>query len=117
VSVGTAHETAQFAVETLRRWGHHMGHSAYPQAQEILITADGGGRTGSRSRRWQLELQRLADETGLAIPVCHFPPGTSKWNKSEHRMFCQITENWRGRPLSSHEVSVNLLANTTTATG
>ncbi len=117
VSVGTDHDTAQFAVETLRRWWHHMGHSAYPQAQEILITADGGGSNGSRSRLWKLEFQRLVDETGLAITVCHFPPGTSKWNKIEHRMFCHITENWRGRPLISHDVIVNLIANTTTATG
>ena len=117
VSVGTDHDTAQFAVETLRRWWYQMGHAAYPQAGELLITADGGGSNGSRSRRWKVELQHLADETGLALTVCHFPPGTSKWNKIEHRMFCHITQNWRGRPLISHDVIVNLIANTTTATG
>lgn len=117
VSVGTDHDTAQFAVETLRQWWQHMGHAAYPKARALLLTADGGGSNGSRSRLWKLELQRLADETGLAITVCHFPPSTSKWNKIEHRMFCHITENWRGRPLISHEVIVNLIANTTTATG
>jgi hypothetical protein len=117
VSVGTDHDTAQFAVETLRRWWHHMGASAYPGARELLLTADGGGSNGSRSRLWKVELQRLADETGLAITVCHFPPGTSKWNKIEHRMFCHITENWRGRPLINHEVIVSLIANTTTRTG
>jgi hypothetical protein len=117
VSVGTDHDTAQFAVETLRRWWHHMGAPTYPQAQELLITADGGGSNGSRSRLWKRELQRLADETGLAITICHFPPGTSKWNKIEHRMFCHITENWRGRPLISHDVIVHLIAHTTTTTG
>jgi Rhodopirellula transposase DDE domain len=117
VSVGTDHDTAQFAVETLRRWWYQMGHAAYPQARELLITADGGGSNGSRSRLWKVELQQLADETGLALTVCHFPPGTSKWNKIEHRMFCHITQNWRGRPLISHDVIVNLIANTTTATG
>ena len=117
VSVGTDHDTAQFAVETLRRWWHHLGHATYPKAQELLLTADGGGSNGSRSRLWKLELQRLADETGVALTVCHFPPGTSKWNKIEHRLFCHSTENWRGRPLISHEVIVNLIANTTTATG
>lgn len=117
VSVGTGHDTAQFAVETLRRWWHHMGRPAYPQAQELLIIADGGGSHGSRSRLWKVEVQRLADETGLTITVCHLPPGTSKWNKIEHRMFCHITENWRGRPLISHEVIVNLIAHTTTQTG
>jgi len=117
VSVGTDHDTAQFAVETLRRWWQHMGRPAYPHAQELLIIADGGGSNGSRSRLWKVELQRLADTTGLRLTVCHLPPGTSKWNKIEHRMFCHITENWRGRPLISHEVIVNLIAHTTTQTG
>ena len=96
VSVGTDHDTAQFAVESLRRWWYHMGRQVYPQAAKLLITADGGGSNASRNRLWKIELQRLADETGLTIQVCHFPPGTSKWNKIEHRMFCHITENWRG---------------------
>jgi hypothetical protein len=117
VSVGTDHDTAQFAVQTLRRWWEQMGHLVYPQAHELMITADGGGSNGSRCRLWKIELQRLADETGLMITVCHFPPGTSKWNKIEHRMFSHITENWRGRPLLSHEVIVNLIANTTTEAG
>lgn len=115
VSVGTDHDTAQFAVETLRRWWYKMGITAYAEARELLITADGGGSNGSRSRLWKLELQCLSDDTGLTIQVCHFPPGTSKWNKIEHRMFCHITANWRGRPLVSHEVIVNLIANTTAA--
>jgi hypothetical protein len=117
VSVGTDHDTAQFAVETLRRWWWQMGVKRYPAATDLLVTADGGGSNGSRCRLWKLELQRLADETGLNITVCHFPPSTSKWNKIEHRMFCHITENWRGRPLISHEVVVNLIAHTTTRTG
>ena len=117
VSVGTDHDTAQFAVETLRRWWYKMGVAAYAEANELLITADGGGSNARRSRLWKFELQRLTDETGLTITVCHFPPGTSKWNKIEHRMFCHITANWRGRPLVSHEVIVNLIANTTTHTG
>ena len=111
------HDTAQFAVETLRRWWRSMGGSAYPRARELLVIADGGGSNASRSRLWKVELQRLADETGLQITVCHLPPGTSKWNKIEHRMFCHITENWRGRPLISHEVIVNLIAHTMTQTG
>jgi transposase len=117
VSVGVDHDTAEFAVETLRRWWHHMGHEAYPQATRLLITADGGGSNGSRCRLWKVELQKLADELGLQLSVCHFPPGTSKWNKIEHRMFCHITENWRGRPLVSREVVVNLIGHTTTKTG
>jgi hypothetical protein len=117
VSVGCDHDTAQFAVETLRRWWQQMGGHCYPAATALLVTADGGGSNGSRSRLWKLELQKLADETGLQITVCHFPPGTSKWNKIEHRMFCHITENWRGRPLVSHEVIVHLIANTTTRKG
>ena len=117
VSVGIDHDTAEFAVETLRRWWRNMGSQVYPQAKQLLITADGGGSNGSRCRLWKVELQGLADETGLRISVCHFPPGTSKWNKIEHRMFCHITENWRGRPLVSREVVVNLIGHTTTKTG
>jgi transposase len=117
VSVGVDHDTAEFAVETIRRWWHHMGQPTYPRAKRLLITADGGGSNGSRNRLWKLELQKLADESGLRISVCHFPPGTSKWNKIEHQMFCHITENWRGRPLVSREVVVNLIGHTTTKTG
>ena len=117
VSVGIDHDTAEFAVETVRRWWWHMGREVYPQAKRLLITADGGGSNGSRCRLWKVELQRLADEIGLHISVCHFPPGTSKWNKIEHRMFCHITENWRGRPLVSPEVVVNLIGHTTTPPG
>ena len=117
VNVGTDHNTAAFAVESIRRWWSAMGKTAYPQASSLLITADGGGSNGSRVRLWKLELQRLADETGVAIAVCHFPPGTSKWNKIEHRLFSFISQNWRGKPLVSHEVIVNLIAATTTKTG
>jgi transposase len=117
VSVGTTHDTAQFAVATLRQWWFRMGMAMYPNAKELLITADGGGSNGARCRLWKAELQKFADETDLRITVCHFPPGTSKWNKIEHRMFCHITGNWRGRPLSSYEVIVNLIANTTTSAG
>ena len=117
VSVGIDHDTAEFAVETLRRWWRNMGSKVYPRAKQLLITADGGGSNGSRCRLWKVELQGLADEIGLRIAVCHFPPGTSKWNKIEHRMFCHITENWRGRPLVSREVVVNLIGHTTTKTG
>jgi hypothetical protein len=117
VNVGTDHDTAAFAVESIRGWWRSMGRKAYPQASELLITADGGGSNSSRSRLWKLELQKLADETGLSIAVRHFPPGTSKWNKVEHRLFSHITQNWRGRPLESHEAIVNLIANTTTNTG
>ena len=117
VSVGVDHDTAAFAVQTLRRWWYQMGQQNYPQAKELLVIADGGGSNGSRCRQWKLELQQLADETGLSIRVCHLPPGTSKWNKIEHRLFSQITENWRGRPLVSHEAVVNLIAHTTTQSG
>ncbi len=117
VSVGVDHDTAEFAVETLRQWWRNMGDRVYPEATKLLVTADGGGSNGSRCRLWKVELQRLASETGLHISVCHFPPGTSKWNKIEHRMFCHITENWRGRPLVSREVVVNLIGHTTTGTG
>ncbi len=117
VSVGTDHDTAEFAMETIRRWWLQMGSKSYPGAREVLILADGGGSNGSRTKLWKMALQKLADETGIAISVCHFPPGTSKWNKIEHRMFCHITENWRGKPLVSHEVIVNLIGNTTTPKG
>jgi transposase len=117
VSVGVDHDTAAFAVESIRRWWWSMGYSLYPQATRLLITADAGGSNGYRLRLWKLELQKLADETGLEIAVCHFPPGTSKWNKIEHRLFSAITQNWRGKPLVSHEVVVNLIGATTTTTG
>jgi hypothetical protein len=117
VSVGVDHDTAEFAVATLQRWWHQMGQRMYPQAQQLLITADGGGSNGSRLRLWKVAVQKFSDATGLEISVCHFPPGTSKWNKIEHRLFSQITENWRGRPLVSLEVIVNLIANTTTDAG
>jgi len=117
VNVGTDHDTAAFAVGSIRRWWDSMGRAQYPEAKRLLITADGGGSNGSRVRLWKLELQRLASETGLRIAVCHFPPGTSKWNKIEHRLFSFISQNWRGRPLVSHEVIVNLIAATTTETG
>ena len=117
VSVGIDHDTAEFATETIRRWWKEMGRPTYRAAKELLITADGGGSNGTRNRLWKVCLQHLADETGLQIGVCHFPPGTSKWNKIEHRMFCHITQNWRGRPLTSRAVVVNLIGNTRTSTG
>jgi len=117
VSVGADHDTAAFAVQTIRRWWQSVGRRAYPNATELLITADGGGSNGARVRLWKLELQRLADEIGIPIRVCHFPPGTSKWNKIEHRLFSFISTNWRGEPLISHEVMLNLIANTKTRTG
>jgi hypothetical protein len=117
VSVGTDNDTSAFAVESIRRWWKMMGQETYPGARQLLITADSGGSNGSRRRLWKLELQKLADETGLEISVCHFPPGTSKWNKIEHRLFSFITKNWHGKPLVSHEVIVNLIAATTTKTG
>ena len=117
VSVGTDHDTSAFAVQTIRRWWFTMGCQRYPKAKELTITADGGGSNGYRVRLWKLELSRLAQETGLRIRVCHFPPGTSKWNKIEHRLFSFITMNWRGRPLVSHEVIVQLIANTKTRSG
>jgi len=117
VSVGINHDTAEFAVATIRRWWKRMGHSFYPQATELLITADGGGSNGSRVRLWKIEIQKLAEELDMTIHVCHFPPGTSKWNKIEHRMFCHISENWRGRPLDDRAVVVNLIANTRTEKG
>ena len=117
VSVGVDHDTASFAVETIRRWWYAMGQEKYPRAEKLLITADGGGSNGSRVRLWKVELQRLADETGLVIGVSHFPPGTSKWNKIEHRLFSFISKNWRGQPLTSLQVIVNLIAGTTTKKG
>jgi transposase len=117
VSVGLDHDTAEFAVATLQRWWEQMGMEAYPQAIHVLVIADGGGSNGTRTRLWKAELQRFADETQLHISVCHLPPGTSKWNKIEHRLFAYITLNWRGRPLISHEVIVNLIADTRTTKG
>jgi transposase len=117
VSVGVDHDTAEFAVESIRRWWRSMGQQAYPKATSLLITADGGGSNGSRVRLWKLELQKLADESALSIAVCHFPPGTSKWNKIEHRLFSRITQNWRGKPLISLEVIVSLIAATRTTSG
>jgi Rhodopirellula transposase DDE domain len=117
VSVGIDHDTAQFAVESIRRWWYEMGVSIYSRAQHLLITADCGGSNGYRVKLWKLELQHLADETGLTLHICHFPPGTSKWNKIEHRMFCHISQNWRGRPLTSRQVIVKLISHTTTHTG
>ena len=117
VSVGVDHDTASFAVESIRRWWRSMGQPLYPGATRLLITADAGGSNGYRLRLWKLELQRLADQLGLEIAVCHLPPGTSKWNKIEHRLFSAITQNWRGKPLVSHEVVVNLIGATTTTTG
>ena len=117
VSVGVDHDTSAFAVETIRRWWYRMGQQSYPQATELLITADSGGSNGSRVRLWKVELQRLADETGLELRVCHLPPGTSKWNKIEHRLFSFISQNWIGKPLVSHQVIVDLIAATSTKTG
>ena len=117
VSVGTDHDTAEFAVETIRRWWQKMGSMVYPQTPCLLITADGGGSNGYRTRLWKVALQKLANDTGLTIWICHFPPGTSKWNKIEHRMFSHISMNWRAKPLVSHEVIVNLIAATSTRKG
>ena len=117
VSVGIDHDTARFAAEAIRRWWRKMGAKRYRDAKQLLITADGGGSNGSRSRLWKVALHELASQLGMAIDVCHFPPGTSKWNKIEHRMFSHITQNWRGRPLVSHDVVINLIANTTTKAG
>lgn len=117
VSVGIDHDTAEFAVSSIARWWSQMGERRYPQAQEILIMADGGGSNGSRSRLWKYSLQEWATQEGLKIAVCHFPPGTSKWNKIEHRMFCHISQNWRGKPLVSHEVVVKLIGSTSTQKG
>jgi len=117
VSVGIHSDTARFAAKTIGRWWKSMGRQRFPRAHELLITADGGGSNSSRSRLWKVALQDLADATGLTLRVCHFPPGTSKWNKIEHRLFSFITQNWRGRPLLSHQAIVQLIANTTTKTG
>jgi Rhodopirellula transposase DDE domain len=117
VSVGITHDTAQFATNSIRRWWQEMGQARFSKAKELLITADGGGSNGHRTRLWKVSLQALADELGLTLNVCHFPPGTSKWNKIEHRLFSFITMNWRGKPLVSLQTIVNLIANTTTGTG
>ena len=117
VSVGIDHDTAEFAVESLRHWWQAMGRAAYPKATELLVAADGGGSNGSRNRLWKYALQRFATEAGLRVTVCHYPPGTSKWNKIEHRLFSYISRNWRGRPLVSLQVIVSLIGTTTTGTG
>jgi DDE family transposase len=117
VSVGVDHDTAAFAANAIRSWWRLMGRERYPNARSLLVTADGGGSNGSRVRLWKLELQKLADELGVPITACHLPPGTSKWNRIEHRLFSFITGNWRGKPLVSHQVIVQLIAATTTTTG
>jgi hypothetical protein len=117
VNVGTDHDTGEFAVASIRGWWRHEGKRLYPRAETLLITADAGGSNGWRLRLWKVELQKFADESGLSLSVCHFPPGTSKWNKIEHRLFSFITSNWRGEPLMDHETIVNLIAGTTTAKG
>jgi transposase len=117
VSVGISSDTAEFAVEAIRRWWHQLGQAQYTKSYRLLITADSGGSNGHRNRLWKLELQHLADETGMKIEVCHYPPGTSKWNKIEHRLFCHITRNWRGVPLETHQVVVNLVSSTRTEEG
>jgi transposase len=117
VSIGVSHDTAAFAAASIGRWWRLMGKRAYPKARTLLVTADGGGSNGARNRLWKWELQKLADRLGLAISVCHLPPGTSKWNKIEHRMFCFISQNWRGRPLLTHATIVSLIAGTETSTG
>ena len=117
VSVGIDHDTAEFAVASIRRWWNEMGEARFPRATRLMITADGGGSNSSRNRLWKVSLQDFADESGLKLEICHFPPGTSKWNKIEHRLFCFITQNWRGHPLTTYQTVVNLIANTTTKTG
>ena len=117
VSVGISHDTAEFAVEAIRRWWKNLGRMRYPRAQRVLVTADSGGSNSSRCRLWKVELQKWADETGMIVEVCHYPPGTSKWNKIEHRLFCHITRNWRGTPLETLEVVVESISRTTTETG
>ena len=117
VAVGTDHDTAQFAVRTIQAWWDKAGRAAYPEAGRLLVTADGGGSNGYRTRLWKTELARFAAETGLQVTVCHLPPGTSKWNKIEHRLFSQISLAWRNRPLVSHEVIDNTIAAVTTRTG
>ena len=117
VSVGIDHDTAEFACASILRWWNEMGSARFPRATELMITADGGGSNSSRNRLWKKSLQCLANDLGIALKICHFPPGTSKWNKIEHRLFCFITKNWRGRPLTTYEVIVNLIASTTTKKG
>lgn len=117
VSVGIDHDTPAFAVESIARWWRYMGKQTYPDARELVITADAGGSNSARAGLWKVELQRFADRTGLTVSVSHFPPGTSKWNKIEHRLFCHITENWRGRPLTDHETVVQLIGSVRTKTG
>ena len=117
VNVGISHDTAAFAVESIRRWWHELGAARYPNATRLLITADCGGSNGARLRLWKREVQTLTDQFGITITVSHLPPGTSKWNRIEHRLFAFITQNWRGKPLVSHQVIVQLIANTTTTTG
>ncbi len=117
VNVGVDRDTAQFAAASIRGWWENLGSERYPDASELTITADAGGSNSYRTRLWKVELQKLADATGLQITVCHFPPGTCKWNKIEHRLFSFIEPNWRGKPLISHEVIINLIAATTTSTG
>ena len=117
VSVGTDHDTARFAAQTIEKWWREMGVIRYPAAKELLITADGGGSNSSRCRLWRIALRELADATGLVPRVCHFPPGTGKWNKIEHRLFCHVTQNWRGRPLTSPDLIVKLIGGTTTSAG
>lgn len=115
--MGIEHDTARFAAQAIRRWWQEMGSKRYPEAEELLITADGGGSNGSPHRLWKVALQEPAEQLSMSIRVCHFPPGSSKWNKIEHRMFCHTSQNWRGRPLVSHEVIVDLIANTSTEEG
>jgi hypothetical protein len=115
--VGVSHDTAEFAVEAVRRWWKQLGKKRDPSSGRLLFTADSGGSNGNRNRLWKYEVQRLADETGLIIEVCHYPPGTSKWNKIEHRLFCHITRNWRGVPLESHQIVVHLVSSTRTSKG
>ena len=117
VNVGIDHDTAHFATNSIRRWWSEMGQQRFPRATELLITADGGGSNSSRCRLWKVSLQALADDLGLTLFVCHFPPGTSKWNKIEHRLFSFITQNWRGKPLVNHQTIINLIASTTTRSG
>ena len=117
MSVGITKDTAQFAVASIRRWWNEMGADRFPRARKLLTTADGGGSNSSRNRLWKVSLQELADEIDIPIHVCHFPPGTSKWNKIEHRLFCFITKNWRGRPLECVQTIVQLISNTTTEAG
>ncbi|PIP37347.1 MAG: hypothetical protein COX19_16955 [Desulfobacterales bacterium CG23_combo_of_CG06-09_8_20_14_all_51_8] len=117
INTGTDHDTSAFAVESIRRWWYMMGKERYPDATRLMITTDSGGSNGTRVRLWKAELQKFSNETGLEIQVSHFPPGTSKWNKIEHRLFSAISLNWRGRPLVNHEIVINLIESTTTRTG